>query len=52
VYVWTAVITRIIFIFISFLALAPSSTLDEEKYEYMNNVRFSGAKNMIASLHG
>jgi hypothetical protein len=49
---WTAAIMRIIFISISFPALAPSSILDEEKYEYMSNVRFSGAKNMIASLRG
>jgi hypothetical protein len=50
-YFWAAALTRIIFIFVSFPALAPSSIVDIGKYEYMNNVRFSGARNMIVSLY-
>jgi len=49
-YSWTAAIDRVIFIS-SLPSLAPSNIQNEEN-EYMNNVRYKGAENMIAALHG
>ena len=49
-YSWTAAIDRVIFI--STLLPLATSNIQNEENEYMNNVRYKGAGNMIAALHG
>jgi hypothetical protein len=39
-------------ILLSSPSLPPFNIQEEEKYEYMNNVKYNGAKNTITSLHG
>lgn len=49
-YSWPAAIDRVIFIS-NLPSLAPSNIQNEEN-DYMNNVLYKGAENMIAALHG
>lgn len=48
-YSWTAAIDRVIFI--SNLPPLTPSNIQNEENEYMNNVSYKGAENMIATLY-
>jgi hypothetical protein len=49
-YSWTAAIDRVIFIS-TLPSLVPSNIQNKEN-GYTNNMRYKGAENMIAALHG